>query len=104
MEEKTIGQRIKETREKKGWSQYKLAKEADVQPSTISQIESGDRKNPSIDVLQKVANALSTTISELLGQKNLKEKTSLLFRKLDSLSENDKKFIKKQIDLLSQKK
>lgn len=104
MEEKTIGQRIKKTREKKGWSQYKLAKEADVQPSTISQIESGARQNPSVDVLQKVANVLSTTISELLGQKNLKEKTSLLFRKLDNLSENEKKFIKKQIDLLSQKK
>lgn len=104
MMEKTIGERIRFNRKKRGWSQYKLAKEADVQPSTISQIESGARQKPSVDVLRKVADALSTTISELLGQKNENEEVHLLFRKLESLSENEKEFIKKQIDLLGHKK
>jgi transcriptional regulator with XRE-family HTH domain len=102
--EDLIGRRIKEIREGRGWTQYRLAKEAGVQPSTISQIESGTRKKPSIDVLEKVADALSVTVGTLLGQKNEKEETHLLFRKLESLSEEEKDFIKRQIDLLTQKK
>jgi len=108
----TIGERIRAVREKKGWSQYKLAKEADVQPSTISQIESGARQKPSIAVLQKVANALSLTVSQLLGQTNeddfqdllQNEEVKMFFRNFKDLPEEDKAFIKKQIELLKYQK
>jgi transcriptional regulator with XRE-family HTH domain len=112
MKETIIGEKIKAYREKKGWSQYKLAKEANVQPSTISQIESGARQKPSIDVLQKVAEALSLTVSQLLGQTSEDDLQDLLqnkdvkmfFRNFKDLSEEDKAFIKKQIALLKSQK
>jgi len=112
MIESAIGERIKSAREKKGWSQYKLAKEADVRPSTISQIESGARQKPSIDVLQKVASALSLTVSQLLGQTSgddfqdllQNEDVKIFFRNFKDLPEEDKAFIKKQIELLKSQK
>ncbi len=107
-----IGEIITALREKKEWSQYKLAKEASVQPSTISQIESGARQKPSIDVLQKIAIALSTTVNQLLGQANENDLGDLLqndevqmfFRNFQNLSEEDKEFIKKQVALLKTQK
>lgn len=112
MTETTIGGRIKSAREKKGWSQYKLAKEADVQPSTISQIESGARQKPSIDVLKKVAAVLSLTVSQLLGQTSeddfqdllQNEDVKMFFRNFKNLPEEDKAFIKKQVELLKSQK
>jgi transcriptional regulator with XRE-family HTH domain len=112
MTETNIGERIRSARGKKGWSQYKLAKEAGVQPSTISQIESGARQKPSIDVLQKVAGALSLTVSQLLGQTSeddfqdllQNEEVKMFFRNFKDLPEEDKAFIKKQIEILKSQK
>jgi len=110
--ESTIGGRIRALREKKEWSQYKLAKETEVQPSTISQIESGARQKPSIDVLQKIAKALSTTVNQLLGQASendigdllQNDEVQMFFRNFQNLSEVDKEFIKKQVSLLKAQK
>ena len=107
-----IGKIITALREKKEWSQYKLAKEAEVQPSTINQIESGARQKPSIDVLQKVAVALSTTVNQLLGHASEDDLEDLLqnnevqmfFRNFQNLTDKDKEFIKKQVDLLKSQK
>ena len=38
---------------KKGWTRYRLAKEAGIGQSTLSEILSGKKKNPSINTLQK---------------------------------------------------
>lgn len=105
MTEATIGERIKAEREKVGWSQSKLANEAGVQSSTISQIESGRRKKPSVDVLQRIAKALSITVSHLLGQTEEDELIDLLqdeeiqifFRNFKDLSPGTKKNLLDQI-------
>jgi transcriptional regulator with XRE-family HTH domain len=105
MTETTIGDRIKAARVKVGWSQSRLAKEADIYPSTVSQIESGERQKPAIDVLQKIARALSTTVNQLLGQTEEAELIDLLqdediqlfFRNYKNLSPESKKTILKQI-------
>jgi transcriptional regulator with XRE-family HTH domain len=54
-------------RESKGWTQAVLAKEAGVPQPTISRIEGG-KMMPRGDTLQKVAKALGTTVSHLLGE------------------------------------
>lgn len=43
---KSIADRVKEARQKLGWSQARLAKEAGVSQGTIGNIESGVRKQP----------------------------------------------------------
>ncbi|WP_094603428.1 hypothetical protein SPSIL_014760 [Sporomusa silvacetica DSM 10669] len=59
-----IGKKIIELREKKGWTQYRLYKEAKIGQSTLSQIESGVKKSPNSDTLQKIATALGVSMAE----------------------------------------
>lgn len=46
MGSKTVGGLIREAREKRGWTQAKLAEEAGVPQAAISQIETGARIRP----------------------------------------------------------
>jgi len=67
-----IGKKIIELREKKGWSQYRLYKEARIGQSTLSQIESGIKKSPNAETLRKIANALEVSMAEFDDQPLLK--------------------------------
>ncbi|MDP4147426.1 MAG: helix-turn-helix transcriptional regulator [Bacillota bacterium] len=58
--------------DKKGWTKYKLAKEAGIGQSTLSEILSGKKKNPSVNTLQKIASALEVSFDELMGSKTNK--------------------------------
>lgn len=58
-----IGKKIIELREKKGWSQYRLFKEAGISQAALSRIEVGLRI-PNTASLQKIANALGVSMSE----------------------------------------
>lgn len=62
---------VTEQREEKGLSQNQLAKLAGVPQSVISDIESGKTKAPRINTLISIANALETTVSELIDQKEV---------------------------------
>jgi transcriptional regulator with XRE-family HTH domain len=59
-----VGKRIKEIREQKSISQKDLSFSADLDRSYIASVESGQR-NISIVNLEKIANALEVTLSEL---------------------------------------
>lgn len=59
--------KIKKLREKKGLSQEKLARLADVSNNTIVNIESGKQTNPTIETVSKIAKALDVSIEELLA-------------------------------------
>lgn len=59
-----LGLSIKKTREKKRFTQEKLAEKADVHTSYIGQIERGLRY-PSLKVLFRIADAMKIKISEL---------------------------------------
>jgi len=61
---KKFGERVKNLRLEKGWSQEKLALTADLDRTYIPGIEKGDR-NISITVIQKIAIALDLEITEL---------------------------------------
>jgi len=61
----TIAKNIKKIRKKKGISQDKLSKLADVAYNTIIKIESGAIQNPTIETVQKIAKALDVSLDEL---------------------------------------
>ncbi len=61
-----LSDNIKKIRKKKGLSQDKLAKLADVTHTTLVKIESGANDNPTIKTLKKIANALEITLDELV--------------------------------------
>lgn len=57
---------IKEAREKKDISQYKLAQITGINRSTIKRYEDGSIKNISFDKLSSICNALDIDIKEVL--------------------------------------
>ena len=58
---------IKALREEKGLSQKALATRVGVTDAYIAMLETGIRKNPSLDILKKLAKALGVQVTELLG-------------------------------------
>jgi len=60
-----IAKNIKKIRKKKGISQDKLSKLAEVAYNTIIKIESGAIQNPTIETVQKIAKALNISLDEL---------------------------------------
>lgn len=62
-----FGQRVRELRITKGYSQEKLAEISDLDRTYIPSIEAG-RRNASLVVVEKIAKAFNITISELLNQ------------------------------------
>jgi len=62
---KTLGQNIKRIRLKKRMSQGDICRAIDMDRSYMSAIESG-KKNVTLVVLEKLANALDVSVDELL--------------------------------------
>jgi len=62
-----LKKKLKGLRKAKGLSVAELAEQSGVSPPYIWQIEGGKRKNPSGEVLNKLASALGTTVGDLLG-------------------------------------
>lgn len=60
-----LGRRVQVLRQAKGLSQDELAHEADIHRTYISGVERGVR-NPTITVLEKIANGLQVPLAELL--------------------------------------
>ena len=57
---------MKRLREAQGWSQEELADRAGVHRTYVSGVERGIR-NPTITVLEKLAEALERSLAELVG-------------------------------------
>ena len=64
----TIAKNIRLLRKEKGFSQDRLSKEAEVAYNTIIKIESGENPNPTVDTLERVANALGVSIEKLFKE------------------------------------
>jgi len=61
-----IGINLKKLRKKKGLSQDRLSKLADISYNTVIKLESGGITNPTIETLQKIAKALGVSVDDLL--------------------------------------
>jgi transcriptional regulator with XRE-family HTH domain len=62
----TIGQNIKELRTKQGLTQDDLAKKAELKYSTLAKIEGDFVKKPGVQMIAKIAKALSVSMEDLL--------------------------------------
>jgi len=61
-----IAENIKKYRKKKGITQDKLSKIADITYNTIIKIESGTTYNPRVETLKQIADALGVSIDDLM--------------------------------------
>ena len=66
MSPQELGHMLKALRERKGLTQVELAEKAGVTQSYLARLEAGERENPSLDVLKRLAEALGVPLSKLL--------------------------------------
>ena len=62
----TVSENIRKLRIKKGISQDRLSKDADLALNTVVKIETGSTPNPTIDTVKKIADALGVLLDDLM--------------------------------------
>jgi transcriptional regulator with XRE-family HTH domain len=67
MERSTVGRKLAIIRDRRMWTQARLAEEAGVSPTTVSGIESGRISRPRFGTLRRLARALGVNPEELMG-------------------------------------
>lgn len=78
-DEKTpLGERIHRHRKARAMTLEEVAQQTGVSKGYLSQLENGKEKNPTIEVLGKIAAALGTTIADLLGTRKARAARSEL--------------------------
>ncbi|MFD0829840.1 helix-turn-helix domain-containing protein [Neobacillus sp. M.A.Huq-85] len=79
-----LGKIIYDLRKKRGYSLSELAERANISKSYLSNIERNLNRNPSIQVLRKIAQVLNVDLKTLL-QENVDEKEPLQDKELIEL-------------------
>ncbi len=83
---KHFGQNLKQLRNARLWTQDHLGELADVNPKYVGEMERGER-NPSLDVLWRLARALGVDAAELVGDELTRlDRADLLQRVADELA------------------
>lgn len=90
-----IKEKLKELQQQRGWSDYKIAKEAGLSANTVSNIY---RRNnlPSIPTLQAICAAFGVTMSQFFAEDELVEVTQeqqRLIREWTRLNDEQKKVV-----------
>lgn len=94
-----IGEQIKTIRQELGMSRRAFSEAAGISDSYLAELEKG-KKQPTVNILSKIANAFNISISDILGES---ENPTLPLRpELTELVETAKGFKPQQIKLLSQ--
>jgi len=63
-----IGNNVRKLRKKKGLSQEKLARLADISLNALTKIESGFAQKPTIQTVVKLAKALEVSLDDLVNE------------------------------------
>lgn len=86
-----VGDRIRECREDLKLSMTKLAEKTGLTISAISQFEGGER-DPSLDSLNKLADALEVSVDYLMGRDEelSDENIKAMFRGVQNMTDKDK--------------
>lgn len=72
MDDRTTGGNLAARRERRMWTQVRLAEEAGVSPTTVSGIESGRISRPHFGTLRKLAAALGVEPEDLLPRSDVR--------------------------------
>ena len=102
----SIGARIKTLRVKNNQSLQGLADALGASKAHIWEIERGGSKNPSMDLLKKLAEHFSVTVSYLVGEVPPAddEGAMVLYRDLKGLDEKDQETIRSLMKHFKEKK
>lgn len=106
IDEKQIGQRLKELRQRRGVTQVELAQELGITQGVVSEYERGEVRLHAV-LLAAFAKALKTSPNRILGFEKIEEdgasKDRRFLRRLqriDVLSKAEKQAVLKTLDLL----
>lgn len=105
---KTLGERLRYLREKRGWSQTLVCKKLGISNSTLSGYER-DYREPDTDTLSRLAGLYGVTTDYLLGRskdkqlkieddKRITEETLYYLDILESLPEEERIIFEKKIN------
>lgn len=99
-----IGERIRQLREAAGLSGNALAKLAGIGQSTLSRIESGVH-SPTLDVLEKISDALGITLAELVGEQHPPDmELQRLAKSISRLSPEQREALQRFLDTINEPK
>jgi transcriptional regulator with XRE-family HTH domain len=105
----SLGQKLKQLRQERGWSQDEFAFHAQIDGRQVSRYEN-DRVMPSVEVVIKMAKAFNVSLDYLLfeevSRRPLEPKISTLAQRvlaLQDLSEDDEKSLLHMIDAIEAK-
>ncbi|WP_088102030.1 helix-turn-helix domain-containing protein [Halalkalibacter urbisdiaboli] len=98
---KIIGERLRKLRKEQGLSQEELAHKAFLHPTYIGQLERGE-KNPTVETVEKVANALQISLADLFRFSTTNENDVIdqLMVQLHSISKEDQETLMKVVSVL----
>lgn len=93
-----IGENIKKYRKEKGMTQEELAKKCGLSKNGLWNYEN-NRREPTIDVLIKISDALEVSLFDILGDKIDKKQVALLVNYLNKTNEEMRNTYEKQIEI-----
>jgi transcriptional regulator with XRE-family HTH domain len=100
----SLASKIKELRLKKKKSLQDVADEVEASKAHIWDLETGKSKNPSIDLLTKLAKCFGVSVAELIGEnpaaKGVDPQVVAMYRELKELSPADRQAIQAMMDHL----
>ena len=88
-----IGVRIKDIRNRKGFTQEELAEKIDINPKYLSSIERG-KENPTLNTLIKLSESLDITLNDIFHQIEIEDpamRKALLISLLDEANDDQLK-------------
>jgi transcriptional regulator with XRE-family HTH domain len=97
----SLGAYLRAAREAAGLSLRQLAERAGVGHAYLSRLELGEQSNPTIEVLQKITQALSLDFDELLAKFGIKRplpEPRVYFRRKFGVSEEDAEVMERLIE------
>ena len=90
--------RINNLRESRGWTVYKLAEEAGITQSTLSNMFSRNTL-PSLSTLEQICNAFEITLANFFSdEEKLDNDTQIAIAKYQRLNKRDKEIVKCLMD------
>ena len=66
----TLGEKVKQLRSLRGWSQRELARQSGVRQTLLSDLETGKQEDTTGENLRKLAETLHVSVDYLVGKRN----------------------------------
>jgi transcriptional regulator with XRE-family HTH domain len=104
----SLASKIKELRLKKNKSLQQVADDVGASKAHIWDLEIGKSKNPSIDLLTKLAKCFGVSVADLIGEnpagKDVDPQVVAMYRELKDLTPADRQAIQAMMDHLKARK